>query len=269
MISRKYAKVFEIGLQNTFVYRWNFFLRACFGLVPLLGTVFIWGAIFEAKGGSAFNDFDYSSVIFYFLLVMFLDGLITPADDEWQVAAEIRDGLINNFLIKPVGYLPYRFCLFSSTRILYTVVTLPVLVVIFFVFRQYVHWPGRPEIWICAGVSVGMAALLQFLISFCVAMLAFWMLEISTVVFILYSFEYFLSGHLFPLGLFPAWIQRLLAFSPFPYELYFPIAVFQQKVDGVAAYRGLAIQAFWVLAMAVAAQGLWNRGLRKYQAVGG
>jgi ABC-2 type transport system permease protein len=265
---RKYGKVFEVGLQNTFVYRWNFFLRACFGLFPLVGTVFVWGAIFETKG-SGINNFDYGSVVFYFLLVIALDSLITPTDDEWQVAADIRDGMINNFLVKPVNYLVYRFCLFAGNRLLYTVVTIPVLFMIFFVFRQYLQWPSRPEVWFCSGVSVVMAALLQFLISFCVAMLAFWMLEISTLVLILYSFEYFLSGHLFPLGLLPAWIQGLLAWSPFPYELYFPIAIFQQKVDGLAVYQGLGLQAAWTSIMAVAANVLWYRGLHKYQAVGG
>src|ERR1700675_5164037 len=94
---RKYLKVFDIGLQNTFVYRWNFFLRSLFGLFPLLGTVFIWGAIFEAKGGGI-NNFDYASVVYYFLLVLLLESLITPGDDEWQVAAEIREGQNNFFL---------------------------------------------------------------------------------------------------------------------------------------------------------------------------
>ena len=28
----KYISVFNIGLQNTFVYRWHYFLRALFGL---------------------------------------------------------------------------------------------------------------------------------------------------------------------------------------------------------------------------------------------
>src|SRR5438094_9948591 len=36
----KYVSVFNIGLQNTFVYRWNYFLRALFGLILLAGTVF-------------------------------------------------------------------------------------------------------------------------------------------------------------------------------------------------------------------------------------
>src|SRR6476660_1650385 len=42
----KYISVFNIGLQNTFVYRWNYFLRAVFGLIPLAGTIFLWRAVF-------------------------------------------------------------------------------------------------------------------------------------------------------------------------------------------------------------------------------
>ena len=68
---QKYLKVFDIGIQNTFVYRWNFLFRSLFGLFPLLGTVFIWGAIFEAKGGGI-NNFNYASVVYYFLLVLVL-----------------------------------------------------------------------------------------------------------------------------------------------------------------------------------------------------
>ena len=47
MKADKYISVFNIGLQNTFVYRWNYFLRALFGLIPLAGTVFLWRAIFK------------------------------------------------------------------------------------------------------------------------------------------------------------------------------------------------------------------------------
>ena len=49
----KYVSVFNIGLQNTFVYRWNYFLRALFGLIPLAGTVFLWRAIFHERGRPA------------------------------------------------------------------------------------------------------------------------------------------------------------------------------------------------------------------------
>src|SRR5215469_10853425 len=265
---KKYLKVFGIGLQNTFVYRWNFFLRALFGIFPLIGTIFIWRAIFEAKGG-VINNFDYASVVFYFLLVLAVDSLITPADDEWQVAADIREGQMNAFLVKPMNYLLYRFSLFASNRLLYTLVTLPVLVAIFFAFHTYLAWPSSWGTWAWTIVSVILAAMLQFLISYSVALLAFWMLEISTVVFIIYSFEYFLSGHMFPLGFMPAHIREIMKLLPFPYELYFPISIFMGQVQGAALWRGLLIQFCWVLITALVANTMWKRGLKRYQAVGG
>jgi ABC-2 type transport system permease protein len=237
-------------------------------LFPLLGTVFIWGAIFEAKGGGI-NNFDYASVVYYFLLVLVLDSLITPGDDEWQVATDIRDGQMNSFLVKPMNYLVYRIALFVSNRLLYTVVTLPVIILVFVVFQHYLVWPSSWATWILAMISVFLAASLQFLISYSVAMLAFWMLEISTAVFIIYSFEYFLSGHMFPLGFMPVAFQEVLKLLPFPYELYFPISIFMGKVHGAALWEGLLIQFCWVLIIAFGANTLWQRGLKRYQAVGG
>src|SRR5438105_703133 len=64
----KYISVFNIGLQNTFVYRWNYFLRALFGLIPLAGTVFLWRAIFKERGGGL-HGYDYGSMIYYCLLL--------------------------------------------------------------------------------------------------------------------------------------------------------------------------------------------------------
>jgi viologen exporter family transport system permease protein len=265
---QKYLKVFDIGLQNNFVYRWNFFLRSLFGLFPLLGTVFIWRAIFEAKGGGI-NSFDYASVVYYFLLVLVLDSLITPGDDEWQVAADIRDGQMNAFLVKPMNYLVYRMALFVSNRLLYTLVTLPIVILVFVVFRNFLVWPSSWTTWILTLISVFLAGSLQFLIAYSVAMLAFWMLEISTVVFIIYSFEYFLSGHMFPLGLMPMAFQNILKLLPFPYEIYFPISIFMGQVHGAVLWEGLLIQFCWVLIIAFGANTLWQRGLKQYQAVGG
>jgi viologen exporter family transport system permease protein len=265
---QKYLKIFDIGLQNTFVYRWNFFFRSVFGLFPLFGTIFIWGAIFEAKGG-AINNFDQASVVYYFLLVLVLDSLITPGDDEWQVAADIRDGQMNAFLIKPVNYLVYRFALFASNRLLYTLVTLPVVIAVFVVFRHYLVWPSSWVTWLLTLISVFLAGIMQFLIAYSVALFAFWMLEISTVVFIIYSFEYFLSGHMFPLGFMPPAVQAVLKYLPFPYELYFPIVIFMEQVRGADLWEGLLIQFCWVLIIGLGANALWQNGLRRYQAAGG
>ncbi len=90
----KYISVFNIGLQNTFVYRWNYFLRAAFGLIPLAGTVFLWSAVFKERG-TGLHGYDYGSMIYYYLLTILVSNLVTPTEDEWQIAADIREGQIN------------------------------------------------------------------------------------------------------------------------------------------------------------------------------
>ncbi len=264
----KYRKVFGIGLQNTFVYRWNFLLRSLFGLVPLAGTVLIWRAIFAGTGEQV-GGYDYGEMIWYFLLIILVDNLVTPTEDEWQIAADIREGQISAFLIKPLNYLGYRFSLFLSYRLVYTLVTVAPLALALYWFRDLIVLPKSAATWPLFLLSAAMAACISFLIAYSLALLSFWILEISTVVFILYSFEYFLSGQTFPLDIMPGWFQAFLQWLPFPYELFFPVQVFLERVEGAALWRGLAIQAAWVVAMYGVSQVIWNRGIRRYQAVGG
>jgi len=264
----KYLSVFNIGLQNTFVYRWNYFLRALFGLIPLAGTVFLWRAVFEERG-SGLHGYDYGSMIYYYLLAILVSNLVTPTEDEWQIAADIREGQINSFLTKPMNYLGYRFSIFLSGRLVYTAVTLPPILLIFLYYREFVHLPNDPMTWVLAGISLVLSAMIQFFITYTIAIMAFWILEISTIVFIIYSFEYFLGGQMFPIDIMPESIQAVMKWMPFYYELFCPIAIFLGRLQGADLVQALAIQSGWVLAMWGAARLMWSRGLGHYQAVGG
>ena len=263
----KYRAIFSIGLQNTFVYRWNFLLRSLFALIPLFATVFVWRSIYKGTSGEI-AGYNFSDMIFYFLVVLLVDNLITPTEDEWQIAAEIREGQISSLLLKPFDFLAYRSCIFIGSRLVYTTVTLLPLLGIFWWYREYLRWPTDPATWGVFLVSLVMAGAIQFLIAYALAMLAFWILEISTVVFILYSFEYFLSGRLFPLDTVPGVAGAVLRLLPFPYELYFPVAVLMGKIQGQQLLHGLLIQGFWVIFCICLARGLWRAGLHRYEAVG-
>lgn len=263
----KYRAIFSIGLQNTFVYRWNFLLRSLFALIPLFGTVFVWRAIYGDTSGEI-AGYDFGEMVFYFLVVLLVDNLITPTEDEWQIAAEIREGQLSSFLLKPFDFLAYRSCIFVGSRLLYTAVTLLPVVGVFWWYREYLQWPAHASTWGWFALSLVMAGVIQFLIAYSLAMLAFWILEISTVVFILYSFEYFLSGKLFPLDTVPGVAGTILRMLPFPYELYFPVAVLMEKIQGHQLRSGLLIQATWVLLCFLLARGLWSAGIRRYEAVG-
>jgi len=264
----KYASVFNIGLQNTFVYRWNYFLRALFGLIPLAGTVFLWNAVFKERGGSL-HGYDYDSMIYYYLLTILVSNLVTPTEDEWQIAADIREGQINALLTKPMSYLAYRFSIFCSGRLVYTLVTLPPIALIFLYYHDYITLPRDPLVYVLATMSMLMAALIQFFITYSLAMFAFWILEISTIVFIVYSFEYFLGGQMFPIDIMPTAVQAVMKWLPFYYELFCPVAIFLGRLKGAALTQALVIQTGWLLLTWAWARFMWQRGLGHYQAVGG
>lgn len=263
-----YATVFSIGLQNTFIYRWNFILRTVFGIVPLIGTVFLWKAITNANGGSV-GGYEYREMIFYFMTVVFLENLVSATEDDWQIAADIRDGRLSALLLKPLNYLAYRVALYASYRLTYIAVVFVPICGLVYLLREYIRLPESWETWPLFLVSTVMAGASQFLVSYTLGLCAFWVLEISTLIFVVFSFEYFLSGMIFPLDLLPSWIQPAVKWSPFTYELFFPVQIVMERVRGAALWEGLAIQAGWLVVFYLISQAVWRAGVKKYQAVGG
>jgi ABC-2 type transport system permease protein len=267
---RKYWHVINVGIQNNLTYRFNFLARTVFGLIPLIAILYVWKTIYAGNGaGSQVGSYTLAQMVSYYLLITLVDALTAVNEDDWQIAADIKDGNISQFLLKPIDYLWYRLCLFLSGRITYmAVAAIPLALFIGYLHAYFV----LPPSWIafaCFLVSVVLTALLQFFTSYAMAMLAFWVLEVSTFIFILFAFEYIASGHLFPLDILPRGLEQALYLTPFPYQLYFPVSIYMGKTAGAALARGMLIQAGWVLAAYLVARLAWKRGIKYYSAVGG
>ena len=266
----KYLHGVGVGIQNNLTYRFNFLARTLFGFIPLLAVVFLWRTIFAGKSGDAtVSTFTLAEMTSYYLIVTIADALTAVNEDDWQIAADIKDGNISQFLLKPVDYLYFRFCLYLSGRLTYIAVAALPIGLLIFSLRDYFVLPPDGLTFGLFLVSLIMTALLQFLLSYTMAILAFWVLEVSTFIFILYAFEYIASGHMFPLDILPPVIKQALYFTPFPYQLYFPVGVYMGKITGNELVVGLVMQAGWVVVAYSLARFAWRRGIRKYSAVGG
>jgi ABC-2 type transport system permease protein len=267
---KKYWHAINIGVQNNLTYRFNFLARTVFGLIPLIAILYVWRTIYAGNGGDGkVGTYSLAEMISYYLLVTVVDALTAVNEDDWQIATDIKDGNISQFLLKPIDYLWYRLCLFLSGRLTYVAVAAIPLGLFIGYLHQYFVLPAN---WLTFGaflISTILTALLQFFMSYAMAMLAFWVLEVSTFIFILYAFEYLASGHLFPLDILPHGLQQALFLTPFPYQLYFPASIYMGKIVGVDLARGLLIQAGWVIAAYLAARFAWRRGIKHYSAVGG
>lgn len=267
---KKYRHVLGIGIQNNLTYRFNFLARTLFGFIPLIAMLYVWRTIYAGKGSDAMvGTYTFAQMVSYYLLATIVDSLSAVNEDDWQIAADIKDGNISQFLLKPIDYLWYRLCLFLSGRMTYLAIAATPLAIFVLCLHNYFVLPHDWITLLLFFLSITLTALLQFFMSYTMAMLAFWVLEVSTFIFILFAFEYLASGHLFPLDILPPALARALDYTPFPYQLYFPVSIYMGKTTGADLARGFVIQFAWVIATYLLARFAWSRGIRKYAAVGG
>ncbi|MBI3417640.1 MAG: ABC-2 family transporter protein [Verrucomicrobia bacterium] len=267
---KKYWHVINVGIQNTLSYRVNFLFRSLFSLIPLTAVIMLWRAIYADKtAGEKISEYTLAQMISYYLLVTIVDALTAVNEDDWQIAADIKDGNISQFLLKPIDYLTYRLCLFFSGRMIFTAVAFVPVTLFILWLREYFVLPPTLAAFGWFLVSLVLTGLLQFFISYTMALLAFWVLEVATFIFILFAFEYIAGGHMFPLNILPPALAHALNFTPFPYLLFFPVSIYLGQTSGAALREGLMIQLGWVVAAYALARFVWHRGIKKYSAVGG
>lgn len=263
----KYRHAFLVGLQSNIVYRWNFGIRAVFSLFHLAFVFILWGAAFS--GQTEIGGFSLNETLTYFIVILMMQFFIGAFNEDYQISEDIRNGLINQFLLKPINYYVYRLSVFVAARLVSGSLVLIPLLLALPLIKEHIVLPE--ELWRLAyGLpAMLMAALIQFTIAYIFGLLTFWFLEIQSFIILSLAVETILGGQIFPLDLMPAWFFRVSQWLPYYYQMYFPTAIFTGRLDQASAAGGLLIQLAWVLALIGLAQLLWTRGLRRHTAVGG
>jgi ABC-2 type transport system permease protein len=100
-------------------------------------------------------------------------------------------------------------------------------------------------------------------------MIGFWFLEVTSMLYVINTLSFIVSGHMFPLDLMPGYLPVILKALPFSYLAYFPAAVFLGKVEGATLAWGLLIEFAWVAGFVILSRVFFNLGLRRYSAYGG
>src|SRR5471032_668722 len=111
----KYRHAFLVGLQGNLVYRWNFAVRGFFSLFHLVVVFILWGAAYS--GNPLIGGFGLDATLTYFVALLVLQFFISAFNEDYQISEDIRNGLINQFLLKPINYFGYRLSVFAAARL--------------------------------------------------------------------------------------------------------------------------------------------------------
>ena len=263
----KYRQAFLVGLQSNLIYRWNFLARGVFSLLRLGVSVILWSAAYV--GIAKIGGFGLDQTLTYFVTLILLQFFVGAFNEDYQISEDIRNGLINQFITKPINYFLYRFSIFAAARLVSGGLILVPLLLFLPAISGWLTFPHEAWRIACAIPALTMSALIQFSIAYCFGLLTFWLLEIQGFVILSMAVETVLGGQMFPLDLMPPAIFHASRFLPFFYQMYFPAAILTGRVAFPMVVQGLGLQLAWVVVLLLVAEFLWRRGLRRHTAVGG
>jgi ABC-2 type transport system permease protein len=268
----KYWVILSTRTQEDMAYRFNYVFGVVFRFLPLVTTIYLWYAVFHSPGYDGtqrMGGMSFSDMVSYYAIMFVARGFSSIPGMNRDISVDIKDGLLNRYLIKPMSYFWYQTMYRLAHKLVFWFVALFTFPPIFYLIRQYLqHTPTLLE-WAAFFVSLMIAFWIGILFNFMIGTLAFWFLEISTFLFVIMVMEFFLSGHLLPLNLLPHGILSWAQWMPFGYEGYWPCMILIGKVPSGQMGTVMGVGLFWVAFFFLAGKWLWARGVKRYSAVGG
>jgi ABC-2 type transport system permease protein len=266
---RKYGKILRVSLVERLTYRADFFVATLFRFLPLITSFLMWEAIFRGSGQSDISGFTRDDMMAYLLLVQVSRMFSSMPGLAGGIARDIRDGQLKKYLLQPIDMVGYLLAYRGAHKIAYIITSALPYGLLFFWFREVFPPPPDAITWLAYIASLLMGFLLGFFFEACVGMVGFWLLEVTSFLYIINTLNFFVSGHMFPLDLLPAGIVAVLKALPFQYLAYYPAMIYLGKVQGTDLAIGLAIQAAWVVGLMMLSRAMFRRGLMHYSAYGG
>ncbi len=266
---RKYFYVLNIALAERLVYRTDFFLSTLMRFAPIISTILLWRAVYEGAGTERLGGLSYRNLVAYYLFTMITRAFSSMPGLAAGIARDVREGTIQKYIVQPIDAVGFLLMTRMAHKLVYYAVAAVPFALVFYLCRGF--FTGLPDAWSLAGgmLSLLLSFLLGFFFEASIGLVAFWFLEISSLMFIVMSLNYFLSGHMVPLELLPPALAGLMRLLPFQFLAYFPSMVLLGKVNHAELVQGLLLELAWVVLFVVLSRVLYRRGLRRYSAFGG
>jgi viologen exporter family transport system permease protein len=267
---RKYVNIFRVSLIERTTYRGDFLLGTILRFFPVITTVLLWSAVFKGTQQHRIAGFSEQRMIAYLLLIHISRMFSSMPGLSATIARDIREGTLKKYLLQPLDMIGYLLSYRAAHKVAYITTSAGPYAGLFLLCSGYFVglWPDALTL-LAYAASLLLAFVIGFFFEAAMGMVGFWFLEVTSLLWVVNTVNYFISGQMFPLDLLgPPW-DTILKWMPFQYLAYFPAIVFLREVQGRALVEGLLMELAWAVVLILLSRWLFARGLRRYSAYGG
>lgn len=252
----------------------NFLARSAYRfdhIMSIIATcleIFIYWGIYKALYGTSteVNGITLGMVTTNFVLSMGLKAGFSV--DDFYIPNKIGDGSIATELLRPIslrGRMIAENMGDAGFNLLFRF--LPSLIIAVCMVGIYPPCNGVMFILFIVSSILGYGVL--WTISYSVQMLAFWLVNIWSIVTIKNVFVNVLSGSMIPLWFMPDWMKGIINWTPFSSIYFTPIQIYLGQLSGGEIVKRCCIQVIWILVIFIIGSILWAKGQKKLIVQGG
>ncbi|MBR6403066.1 MAG: ABC-2 family transporter protein [Eubacterium sp.] len=183
-----------------------------------------------------------------------------------QINDKIRSGEIAMDLLKPMNYMAYLFSTYVGENIINLIFrTVPLVIVSSIFWKQHI---ASLHYYCFFLISILFSFFINFLYSYIIGLIAFWLLVTWPLNMMLNSIYKFFSGIWIPVFLMPKTLNSISNILPFKYIYSAPISILlaEKQVDVMTQ---LLLQLTWCIGLSIFSVCIWNYAKRKLVIQGG
>ena len=252
------------SLRRTYAYRARFLLWLVRTMAQLYLLRMVWTALYA--GRESVDGIPASMMIVYLTVAMLQEFLIQPVIVH-EIDQRIMRGTVASDIVRPIGFMQQMLAYDAGGvlgRAPVLLVAVPVAAMV-----GSLRLPPTPGTEIGYALSLLLAYAISVLIWMLVGMGGFWMTSTHGLRFLLGTVQGFLAGALVPLWFLPDWLRTVLELLPFQGMAFLPASIYVGERAGRDILGALAVQLFWVVALAGLATVVWRRARWKLVVQGG
>ncbi len=200
----------------------------------------------------------------YYVVLLFV-RLITVSYEEHTFSGRIYNGELADDLLRPHPVVLQTLGENLALRLWHLLIGMPLLLGL--LLLAPLQLAGRDLA--LALPALLLAAALQFLFTYTLALSAFWSERAHGITGMGGTLIFLLGGEAAPVFLLPEGLRPLVSALPFRAMHGFPAEIATGALSDAQLWAGYGWQALWLAALLLVVRGVWRAGLRRYTAVGG
>ena len=263
---KKYSAVIKMTWIQTLEYRANLYVGLFSIFSGILIEYLIWKQIFISRGVELIRGFEFNELIAFIFLSMIVGQLKSSWVTSIEMIDAVRSGGLNKYLIRPISFYTYHLMMFIGQNSLYYMAYFTLIGMFPFVFPGLTFTTNLQIFGFMSALIL--AIYLSYNMYYIMVCVSFWFHEVRALVVAYNVANIILSGQVIPLRFFPEIYLKIIAFTPLPFLVHFPVSIATGQLPQALWSSKFIIGFGWCCITWLMGKTMYYFGIKQYGAYG-